>query len=268
MFGDSPVTDSNDFLLYPRLSAGIGRAIAVKMATMDLREMEAEGRLLHPQAAPNATGGKPAPRAKIAAIQAVVRGVAVDFGYPRRMNIAKQAEFDRICGTLLLREMNIVPADAGQKDVWTFLSMVVLPEIAPWRFIDRSPERLLGGVRNVFQRLWWRAWALGPDLTDTPEGCAPFGEDEYVQIMERPSLAGNRRVALGIQTVIRESDPRNQDVQRGLLLREHVKRVRAVKSHISLDSLSDDQLLTILRETKSAARDSLSTVIAEGSTTI
>ena len=256
------MTDSANFLLYPRLSAGVGRAIAAKMAAMDLTQIEAEGRLSHPQAAPSAIGGKPAPRTKIASIQEVVRGVAVDFGYPRRMNIAKQAEFDRVCGTLLLREMQIVPADAGQKDVWTFLSMIVLPEIAPWRFVDRSHERLLGGVRNVFQRLWWRAWALGPDLTDTPEGCPPFGEDEYVQIMERTSLAGNRRIALGIQTVTRESDPLNPEMQRGLLLREHVKRVRAVKSHISLDSLSDDQLLTILRETKSAAKASLASVTA------
>ena len=35
----------------------------------------------------------------------------------------------------------------------------------------------------------------GPDLETAPEGCEPLGEDESVQIMERPSLGGNRRTA-------------------------------------------------------------------------
>lgn len=252
------MSETPDVYLYPRISDTTGRTLSVDMANIDHGELVAWGSLAHSEAAPNPTGGRPASRAKLEAIQSLVRGLALDFGFPTKMTVSKQAEFDRICGTLLYREMDIVPADAGHREVWTFLTMVLLPEIAPWRFRDRSEDRLLGGTRNTFQRLWWRAWSLGPDLTESPLGCPPLGEDEYVQIMERPTLAGNQRVAKAVQSALWESATLGLPIQRATLLRALVIRVRAARSHLSFDSLTDPQLMDLLRELRSDSASALS----------
>jgi hypothetical protein len=86
----------------------------------------------------------------------------------------------------------------GRKGVWSFLRLVLLPEIGPWRSFDRAQDRLLGHPRNVFRPSWWRAHVLGAGLDAVPEG-QPLGEDELVQIMERPTLAANPAVARAVR---------------------------------------------------------------------
>jgi len=89
--------------------------------------------------------------------------------------------------------MEIVPADAAEPGVWAFLCCVAVPDLACWRFPGRTRERLLGGPRNALRRLWWRAYVLDRGSREGLSG--RLGEDETVQIMERPTLAGNPRVA-------------------------------------------------------------------------
>src|SRR5690606_17288623 len=128
----------------------------------------------------SATGGHPAPLERLAAVQTAIRDVAVRAGYPEPLSRTRTQAFDRPCGTRLYDLMGIVPADAAEEGVWSFLTLVVVPEIGPWRFPGLAEERLLGRPRNVLRRTWWRAWALGPDLDSAPPGCEPLGEDESV----------------------------------------------------------------------------------------
>ena len=82
-------------------------------------------------------------------------------GWPTPMTRLGGPQFDRQLAAELHRQMHILPADAAVEDVWSFLSLVLLPDVACWRFPDRSEERLRGHFRNVFRRLWWRAYILG-----------------------------------------------------------------------------------------------------------
>ena len=53
---------------------------------------------------------------------------------------------------------------------WNFLSCDLMPEVVHWRFFHKRDvyqptkealiDRYLGGRRNCFQRLWWRAFCL------------------------------------------------------------------------------------------------------------
>jgi hypothetical protein len=149
--------------------------------------------------------------------------------------------------------MRIVPADAASEDVWTFLSVVVLPEIGPWRFPERAEERLLGRPRNVLRRLWWRAWAVGPDLDIAPTGCAPLGEDEFVGIMERPSIGGNPRVACAVRNALWRVEARRIPIARSEVARELTRRFRSHLSHICVEALSDDELRDLLDESAESA---------------
>jgi len=169
------------------------------------------------------------------------------------MSPRAQAEFDRKCATLLLRELAIVPGDAASADVWAFVSLVLVPEIPFWRFAGASDERYLGGPRNTFQRLWWRAWTLGPDLTQLPAGASPFGEDDFVQVMERPTVSGNERLARAFYEVVLGTDAEHLGMTRSELVRRLVIQIRARRSHMSMDALTETQLSELIR----SIRDSL-----------
>lgn len=232
-------------LLYPRLPRSVAKAVIRERTSATLSELRDLAALSHPDAEPSATGGHPVDSEKLREVQQAVRDVAAQAGFPNPLGGSAQG-FDRPCGTALLALMDIIPADAAEEGVWSFLTLVLVPEIGPWRFPALAEDRLLGHPRNVLRRTWWRAWALGPDLSRAPDGCEPLGEDESVQIMERPSLGGNRRTAGALQAALWRADLAGLTMPRSELMRQLARRLRAVKSHIALDSLDDASLAGLL----------------------
>jgi hypothetical protein len=232
--------------IYPRLDASAARQLLSDRVGLDLLELRELASTSHPEAAPAPTGGHPVDEKLLLELQTEVRNVASDSGFPKRLKRGKEQAFDRPCGSALFGKMGIVTADAADEGVWTFLTLVLLPEIGPWRFPDQDENRMLGRPRNVLRRLWWRAWAFGGDLDFAPTGCKPLGEDEFVQIMERPSLGGNPRVASAIRDALWRAESNGSTVSRSELMRQLTRRVRATRSHIALDSLTDPQLDELL----------------------
>lgn len=232
-------------LLYPSLSRTASQGLIIQQRGLSLDDLQCQGALTHPDAAPAPTGGHPAPITKIRELQDRIRRIAVDAGYPRPLSQRTQV-FDRPCGTALLESLDIVTANAADEGVWSFLTLVVVPEIGPWRFPDRHEDRLLGRPRNTLRRVWWRAWALGPDLDDAPTGCTPFNEDEFVQIMERGSIGRNRPIAKAVRDAIWRAESTGLPVARSEFVRRLLLLVRAQRSHISLDALTSDQLNVLL----------------------
>lgn len=243
-------------LLYPRLSRSAARQLIAQRGDTTLDELHHQAALQHPEAEPSATGGHPADARRLAEVQAAIRDVAAHAGYPRPLGGLTQ-RFDRPCGSVLFERMGIVPADAAEEGVWSFVTLVMVPEIGPWRFPGRAEERLLGRPRNVLRRTWWRAWALGPDLEKAPTGCGPLGEDESVQIMERPSLGGNRRTAQALQAALWRAEQAGIGVPRSELMRQLTRRARATKSHIQFDALPDEALNELLDRVVAASLEAL-----------
>ena len=239
---------SSESLLYPRLDSTPARALLADRANCDLAQLYELATTSHPLAAPSPTGGHPAPESKLVQVRDAIRQVAIQAGYPNSLPRGTEQSFDRPCGAALFRTMDIVPADAADPGVWTFLSLVLVPEIGMWRFPSGTEERLLGTPRNVLRRLWWRAWTFGEDLDAAPTGCQPLGEDEFVQIMERPSLGGNRRTARALRNAIWRAEVSGSKAPRSELMRELTRRFRAVRSHIAVDVLTEPQLAQLLGE--------------------
>ncbi len=109
-------------------------------------------------------------------------------------------DFDRIF-TRISSEIfhDMSPIDGFNKDVWSYITMRVLPDLALWRWsVNKTDERFLGGSeRSCFQRLWLRSYVLGGNLA------SQLQEDEAVNIFERPeALGGNRRLSLAIANYI------------------------------------------------------------------
>jgi len=232
--------------VYPRLPLPTAMTIVDETRTWELDELAASSATDHPDAAPVATGTRVS-AAQLEKVRDGVRRVALDRGYPEPLGRGREWTFDSAAGRVMYETMDIIPADAATDGVWSFLSLVLLPEIGPWRFPERAQDRLIGRPRNVLRRSWWRAHVLGADLDAAPEGQQPLGEDELVQIMERSTLAANPRVARAVRDgIFRGSD--RVGAARSDFARDLTKRILRLTPFVALDVLNDGQLTVLFDE--------------------
>ena len=130
---------------------------------------------------------------------AFMKELGAQSGDAKDINVSV-GEFDKIF-TKLSQEIfhDMSPIDGFNRDVWSYITMRVLPDLALWRWnVNKTDERFIGGSeRSCFQRLWLRSYVLGGDLA------SQLQEDEAVNIFERPeALGGNRRLSLAIANFI------------------------------------------------------------------
>lgn len=129
----------------------------------------------------------------LVALRAVILDLAQSFGYPSFVRGRRLIEFDQALGAAVHRQMTIMPADAAHNDVWNFINAVVVPDVVLWRHgkhdeIKRrwivSEDRLFDLTRTTVGRLWWRVHLLGEEVA------RQLGEDEAVQLLEKPRIGG------------------------------------------------------------------------------
>lgn len=233
----------SELYLFPRLPRPAARECLRSYEGIGLDELRDRSRTDHPAAAPAPTGGTPVPEEKLRSLQRAMRKTFAD-EWPDPLPRAGVASVDRRVGVVLAENLPIIPPDAAHEDVWSFLSVVLLPDIAAWRFSDRADDRMLGTARNVFRRPYERRRVLG-ELHDRPgvDG-RPLGEDELVNIFERSRMARSHGLAKAMARHILSVDigPRSEWVRE---LSKHVKRLLA---YVNVDVLSDDELLALVRE--------------------
>lgn len=223
--------------LYPRLGFGVAA-----QQLDELRSARERGESLeqfvafrHPQAVWAATGGSVCRETELEAVRDAVLA-AIDpadlrSGIPR----ARQARVDLVIGRALTRSMDVNPADAGHESVWSFLTLVVLPDVAVARFPDMHEDRMFGGPRNTFRRLWVRDRVVGDLMADAQN---PLGEDEMVGIFERSELSRNPVLVRAMARTVLDSDAR----YRSEFARAFYKRVRFHTGAYALDLHSEDEL--------------------------
>jgi hypothetical protein len=226
----------------------VGRQLITEHEGLTVEALAARSDLSHPEQAWVPTGGMRAARQRLGDIRQAVRDLARRQGYPALAGPRERTAFDRSCAGELLRLMNIVPADAASDGVWTFLTCLVLPDVSAWRFPDRHEERFLGSPRNTLRRLWWRAYVLDGTRSDS-DGTSvveALGEDEVVQVMERPSLAGNPRLARRVCLAFLEGAAKTPALGRMELMRDAAKRLIRLTPFVALDGLGTKALDDIL----------------------
>jgi hypothetical protein len=203
----SPTAETHEAYVYPRLPLVAARRLIEERAAWSRSELVEASATSHLSAAPARIGtavSEPALVRLRDAVRATLNGADPPFPWP--MSRSRVAEFDRVLGACLYEHMQIVPSDAAAEGVWSFMTLVLLPEVGPWRFPGAGDKRYRGVHRNVLRRTWWRAYILGPDLGGTSP-CSPYlGEDELVQIFERSTLAANPQIAQAIVAVVHRND--------------------------------------------------------------
>lgn len=135
-------------------------------------------------------------------------------------------------------------SQAAHPDIWPYITLVVLPDLAVQRFGPDAAgnlpyDRFAAGRRNVFQRLYLRSWILG-DLLSDPE--LPLFEDELVGLVDR-NLSSDHRLARMVSEQITNLDRgrnRREPVRNAFKTLQFELRVTDVSS------LDDDALRSLL----------------------
>ncbi|PAK90583.1 hypothetical protein B8X02_16110 [Stenotrophomonas rhizophila] len=158
--------------------------------------------------------------------------------------------FDRDAAIVLGECSILMSGEALRDDVWAYLATVLLPDVVRWRFGKAPAERFSGGVRNTFQRLWMRAWAL-----DLGEGnlerwtlLRGLSEDAHVAIFERPSVGGNAILA---KACAMEWLRVSQEIGRSAMeevMRRAIKVLRLKHQVIDISVLSEEEVRENVRE--------------------
>lgn len=189
-------------------------------------------------------------------LRSAVTAAARKYGYPGLVSSRQKVEFDQNVAGILHNMMRLLPNDAATNEVWIYINTRLLPDILLWRHGSWrtdisgwtvSADRLFDITRTTFGRLWWRAEMLGI------ESAARLGEDECVQLMERPRVVGIEALA---KSIVEHHLSRKESGQRMELLREVAKmltRRLAVVSVVALRKREIDAfVLKVFQECEQA----------------
>ena len=236
-------------ILFPQLPHHVSLQIAVDARSASVQSLAERSATEHPACEYTPTGGTRATRAALGRLRGDLLLLAIGAGYPNDPSQQQAATFDAEAAVVLAQQMPMVPAEAAKGGVWEFISCVLLPDLARWRFgrtAGATPlERFVSGRRNVYQRLWWRAYHLAPRTGGGPRLCQllkALGEDELVQLMERPSLAGIEGLPGSIAEGLLAAAKQHSILTRRQLIREAQKRFLRLSSFLALESITPHEI--------------------------
>lgn len=144
-------------------------------------------------------------------------------------------------------------AEAAHPDIWPYLTLVVLPDLAVERFGPDAQghlphDRYRSGRRNVFQRLYLRSSILGELLSD-PE--LPLFEDELVGLIDR-NLSSDHRLARLVSEQIAALD---RSANRREIVRSGFKTLQFELRVTDVAAMNDAALRALLKSLFAASSD-------------
>lgn len=252
--------------LYPRLLAEQAKPLFEEYRHLPIAELAGRVGFSHASAVYVATGGDRISDARLRELRAGVVDLAKSAGFPEGSDRARNAEFDLRLAALLHAEMGVVPAEAASRDVWAFLALVILPDVAFWRYPEPPRDRVLGTdlTRHVFGRLWWRAQLVRASDDPEPYGALKIlGEAAFDQIYaRRAALGGSPHLVRAILRVWKDLDL--QGLNERETLRDFLKRLLRLAPFVLFDGIEpralDEELRAVAQESVDAQRPESSVV--------
>jgi len=228
-----------DSYLFPRLSSAAAQGRLREIAGKTPSELSALASTGHHDAIFAPCGGSRVPEEVLRELRREMIEAARELGFPGDVRKGKVVSFDSTAARLLRERLPISPGEASRDDVWAFLTLVLLPDLATWRFNEQQTSRVLGGVRNTFQRLWWRAWVLCDPESEDPLALVGLPEDALVGLMERPALSSNPKVAVAIAKAVATLARSLPSARREDAWRDLYKRIRQRLVFVNFDLLAE-----------------------------
>lgn len=193
------------------------------------------------------SGGSRVTPKELLAIREAVVAIAHAHGFPDTGSQSEKAAFDSDCAIWLTEHLGLPFGEGLRDDVWAFFATCLLPDVSIWRF-GSSKDRFLGGVRNVFQRLWMRGHALdrGENHPSRWEILRAISEDASVQIIERPSIASSRSLTLAIGEVWTRTAAEIGPSRMESVTREALRKIRIANEVVYMAALDEDALQDVV----------------------
>lgn len=250
-------------LLYPRLLADQAIPMHEQYRSLVISELTEHVSVTHPAAVYVATGGARISPEKLWELRGVVVDLAKEAGFPGESNREARGAFDLKLGATLHSAMDMVPAEAASGDVWAFLALVLLPDVAYWRYPRPPGDRVLGTdlTRHVFGRMWWRAQLVhSPDDPDPYAALNVLGEAAFDQIYaRRKALGGSPYLVRAILRVWSGLDRHGLDERK--VLRDFLMRLLRLGPFLLFEALTEEALDAELR---AAAEESVAALSGTG----
>jgi hypothetical protein len=245
--------------LYPRLLSEQARLLYGEYRDLQLSDLTTRHDTTHPSAVFAATGGDRVSASELGRLRTTILDLAQTAGFPEESTKSARADFDLALAALLHTEMGLVPAEAASGDVWAFLAMVLVPDVAYWRYPKPVPDRVLATdiTRHVFGRLWWRAHLVHAPGEPHPYAALEIlGEAAFDQIYaRRKALGASPYMVKAILQVWSDLD--REGLNERELLRDFLKRLLRLASFVCFDAMEEPALAAELRH---VANESLAAV--------
>jgi hypothetical protein len=180
--------------LYPRLPGNAAKERYAEIRDLSASDLSGRSDTSHLAQYFAPTGGIRATPEHLAGLRGLVVELSGRHGFPTDPLGRSVNDFDTELARTLHTSMDLVPAEAAIRSIWAFLALVVLPDVAVWRFPQPPEDRVLATdiTRHVFGRLWWRAEMLcdsgRPD--DRYHLLSVFPERNFDQILSRRRAIG------------------------------------------------------------------------------
>lgn len=250
-------------VLYPRLLDRAARELHEQYSRSTLEQLRDRAALAHRSAVFAATGGRRVTEDGLQELRDRIVKAAENAGFPDEGRRADRAAFDLEVAQVLHERSGLVAAEASVRSIWTFLALVVLPDVSYWRYPQPPVDRVMGTdiTRHVWGRLWWRAHLLAlPQQAERYRLLDAFGEAAFDQIFaRRRSLGGSRAIVRALAETWPSIE--RDGVNDRQLLRDVLKRLLRVSAIVEFEALDDDELR---RQVSEAAAESVG-VLAEQS---
>lgn len=232
----------------PRLDRPSALAILEHLLTPDVAALTLAMPDLSPVVTYSPTGGNRITEQELRDLRTAVVGLASSYGMPRPTSSFQ--EFEGRAARLIHDMLPMTPHEFASEEAWSYITCCWLLDVAVWRFgHDADTRRFVGDInRNTFRRMWWRADVLGDEIDLTQ-----FGEDELVNITERPTVAADRRLARAVAREFLARVDRGEADSRMLLMREAMKRLLRLTPFVSFAALAEPQIQAVVEEIFNAA---------------
>ncbi|MEW2254807.1 DUF6339 family protein [Streptomyces sp. NPDC047869] len=235
--------------LYPRLLTEQAKPLFDEFRGLPVGELSQRVAVAHDSAVYVATGGDRISPTRLQELRAGVLDLAKQAGFPDESDRSRNAEFDLQLAALLHAEMGMVPAEAASRDVWAFLALILLPDVAFWRYPQPPKDRVLGTdlTRHVFGRLWWRAQLVRSSDQAYPYAALEIlGEAAFDQIYaRRAALGGSPHLVRAILHVWKDLDLTGLNERE--TLRDFLKRLLRLAPFVLFDGIEESALADELR---------------------
>lgn len=253
--------------LIPQLPDSAALPLMAEMALCsDPSSLEPGSELRNSQAYVMPTGGFPVQEAALKQLRDFIVDAARQHGFPQkrpRSFLGFELQVAEILAAWDPLWIHGSPSGESLRNAcWTFLTVVVLPDVALWRWptsnggeTDKAwMGRMIGGGRNAFQRIYRRVLSLdrGPSHPDRWGLIRELREDDFSNILERPSLGSNPHVAVCLAEEYLAMRERLTSVSAEIqtrVYREATKDLRAYGVVQALDLLPRADIEALIRQT-------------------